>query len=197
MLYLLGISVLLQSAFCGKRCDDYTVSPIRGPIEEYFGVYKPGNWWVYQNKDGTKRDSIYITDYSDVVSRNRTTCLESEERRFAIKNTFFFNAADIYITYQSHETGIAVNFSTSSGQTQSGPLPQFIYQFTDSAFYSFPSSNNQGSNRAGSITLNGQIYQDILIGRYGSDIFYYAKNRGLVGWTANNETFNLTRYKIL
>ena len=36
-------------------------------MEDYFGVYKPGNWWIYNNKSGSKKDSQYVADYKEVL----------------------------------------------------------------------------------------------------------------------------------
>lgn len=197
LLYLLAITILLQSGFCGKRCDDFTTSLIRGPIEDFFGVYKPGNWWVYQNKDGTKRDSIYITDFSDVISRDRTACLEHQIREFTIKNSILMSGNDLYVVYSSETVSVGINFSLIKNQTQSGGFPQFAFDERISKLWSFPEPDNQGNNLLDSIRLNNATYYNILKGSYGNSTYYFAKGKGLIGWIANNETFNLISYKIL
>ncbi|MBA3674254.1 MAG: hypothetical protein H0W75_04730 [Chitinophagaceae bacterium] len=197
LLYSFCVVTLFTSGGCTKRCADYTTSMIRGPIEEYFGAYKPGNWWVYQNKDKTKKDSIYITDHSDTVLQNRTICLKYEERMYTIKSKVLMNGNDLYVISDAEKTGVDINFSLIKYQTQSGGFPQFRYDEDYNKLWSFPEVYNQGQNVFDSITLNNITYYNILQGRYSNNTYYFAKGKGLVGWTANGETFNLTHYKIL
>lgn len=197
LLYLFGLALLLQSSFCGRKCDDFTVSLLRGPMEEYFGVYKPGNWWIYKNKDGAKKDSVYISGFSEMRNRDRTTCLENQERVFIIRNNILMNGSDLYVTYRSGYATVSVNFSLIKDQTQSAGFPQFRHDEDLNKLWSFPETYNQGNNLLDSIRINSTTYYNILRGAYGNNTYYFAKGRGLVGWTANNDTLNLTSYKIL
>jgi hypothetical protein len=197
LLYFLCIILLFVSGVCRRTCDGYTATSINGPIEDYFGVYKPGNWWVYQNKDGTKKDSIYITDYSDQHLQDRTSCFEYEQRSYTIKSNILENGGDLYVLSNSDQVSVGINFSLIKNQTQSGGFPQFIYDSRQNKISSFPEPDNQGQNTFATITINNVTYNDILQGKYGNSVYYFSKDRGLVGWTINGETFNLTNDKIL
>ena len=50
---------------CRKKCTEgaSTKLPLDAKLDGYFGVYKKGNYWVYENQDKTKKDSIYVTAY--------------------------------------------------------------------------------------------------------------------------------------
>ena len=66
-LLLLSIVLMLGNTSCirERNCEKHTQCPTAPLITEYFGNYKPGNYWIYENQDGTKKDSIYVDNYSE------------------------------------------------------------------------------------------------------------------------------------
>jgi hypothetical protein len=173
---------------CRKKCDTYISRPLSGKIETYFGVYKPGNWWVYKNKTGSKTDSFYLTNYSDTMVRNRTSCEEEQQRKFILNNTYLVYPEKTEVNYESMGTGISL--------TMGGSLPFFHYSVINDSVTVFSYPNNPNSH-ADSITINGQKYFDVLVGYNSSTIYYYGKNRGIVGWASHLDTFNLSSFRIL
>src|SRR5258705_9442224 len=89
---------------CWKKCDTYISRPLTGKIESYFGVYKPGNWWIYKNRAGTRTDSIFISDYSETIIRIRTGCEEDHLRKYILNNTYLANSENIEVRYESGGT---------------------------------------------------------------------------------------------
>ena len=159
-------------------------------MEEYFGVYKEDNWWVYTNANRSKKDSIYPQSYFSTTLRNRTTCLETHHRKFTLSNMHLTEGNPTQVLYESYETGIEFRWEVVNQL-----LPDFIYVQNTDTIISTPSF--PGSNRLDSVILNNTTYYQILIGRYGSTTYYFAKNKGLVGWSTALDTFNLVNFKIL
>jgi hypothetical protein len=181
---------------CNRKCDPYEEKRLTGKIENYFGVYKLDNWWIYSNQALTKRDSVYITNFNEAFDHNRTVCEKIEERQFKIVNKFLTDGNPLFVIYRAGGNAIHVNFSFDQGQTQSAGFPQFTYFLDTDTIASFPSPDNPGINIADSISLNGTKYYNILIGKERTNTFYFAKEKGLVGWGTILDTFNLIDFKI-
>lgn len=52
--FLLITSLVFYFA-CERKCDSYRSDSLLPVAEAYFGVYKPGNWWVYVNSTEQKK----------------------------------------------------------------------------------------------------------------------------------------------
>lgn len=72
---LILLVILSQSCF---KCRDLETCQIPEIGERYFGNYKPGSYWVYYNQDMTKKDSVYVLNYtSELRERSmRPECTE-------------------------------------------------------------------------------------------------------------------------
>jgi hypothetical protein len=57
------IASLTLSGCLEKPCKTHDFCPQPETAVRYFSVYKPGSWWVYETSDGSKRDSIYVSEY--------------------------------------------------------------------------------------------------------------------------------------
>lgn len=74
-IYLLFTSILLFYSACNKeRCNNPTYVPRAKLMEEYFGNYKPGAYWIYLNRDSTKRDSIWVDNFRTAKGMNKYNC---------------------------------------------------------------------------------------------------------------------------
>jgi len=71
-------------------------------MEKYFGVYKPGNYWIYYNQDSSKNDSIYISDYEESQWSDMTICQKWDYRSYSI-NSEYLSADKILNTEYSSE----------------------------------------------------------------------------------------------
>ena len=67
------------------QCQNFTRVEQAPIIKKYFGNYKPGAYWIYLNRDSTKRDSVWISDYTSSPHRDRLEqCMEMEENIFKV-----------------------------------------------------------------------------------------------------------------
>lgn len=190
--YCLPLAFTLLAFNCNRNCDTFISRPLTNNTEIFFRSYKSGNWWVYQNINGTKRDSIYLTYYLDSTIKNRTSCLEYEQRKFTLHNLYLANGNNINAVYEAAETTIDFHMEAPGAR-----FPSFTYFLNENLIRSFPSPDNQGNNMLDSIKLNGILYRVVLTGRESPNTYYFAKDRGLVGWATPLDTFNLVNFQIL
>jgi len=196
--------------FCGKeKCINY--HPIPPELDEYFGVYKPNNWWVYTNATRTKRDSVFIKNYklydnpNVYIAGGGTECGES--RYFDLINTFL-STSEIkagYIRYIKYDENFIL-FSTAKGSFQNNSIGFFYFDkqsheikssCCESSYIDADLQKTLNENRKDSILLNDTWYKDVLIGSNDNiSFYYYQKGIGLVGWQTPTDTFNLIKIKI-
>lgn len=98
ILLLLSIILMLGNTSCVRErmCKNHTQCPTAPLILEYFGNYKPGNYWIYENQDGTKRDSIYIDNYfanqyksGESSTKDQSDCIEYYNATFDIHSQYW------------------------------------------------------------------------------------------------------------
>ena len=183
--------VILVNLQCSKHCDIYTYKKLTGTMEDYFGAYKEKNWWVYQNSTGTKRDSIFLSDYKDIFlgEENKKVCEKNEQRTFTINSLYLVDGEKPNPEYFSLGNASIFNFRYHS-------LPTFSYTFTDQKIIVSPSQFNTGTPYLDSININGTKYYNILVGKESTSTCFFAKGIGLVGWMNVLDTFNLVNFKI-
>lgn len=98
-LSILGLMLLIISCKSWIReqmCTSHTYCPTVPLILEYFGNYKPGNYWIYENQDGTKRDSIYVSEYStketksiESSKKDQSDCIKYDKIEFYLNSKYF------------------------------------------------------------------------------------------------------------
>jgi hypothetical protein len=187
----LPVTFILFAFNCNRKCDTYFSQLLTGKTEVYFGAYKSGNWWVYQNQNGTKRDSIYPVYFLDTTIKNKTSCSAYEQRRFTLHNVYLANMNDVEAVYEAAET--TINFRMEAQNTR---FPSFTFFFNEDLIRSFPSPDNTGNNMLDSLKMNGTLYYNILSGKESPNTYYFGKNRGLIGWGTPIDTFNLVNFQI-
>lgn len=197
--FIVFFSILSLLLFgCRKKCDSITEKPLKGKMENYFGAYKEGNWWVYANKSNTKKDSIYLGDFTDKFVKNLTNCESNQTRKFIIHSSYLVEGiSKLYATYEAGGSRVHIYFSFNPGTTVSAGFPFFTdFSNEGGALQSFD-PDSSGKNLYDSITLNGQTYNNILVGRDGTVTYYFGNGKGIVGWGNILDTFNLINFKIL
>jgi len=95
--------------------------PLLPQMEKYFGVYKPGNYWIYYNQDSTKVDSVYVSDYSEGKVKDNNDCVEFDLVSFKLHSEYLSTQAPIkdgilYVTYSSDYKCCVSEVSIISGE---------------------------------------------------------------------------------
>src|SRR5690606_30168763 len=85
-------------------------------MDEYFGNYKPGAYWIYLNRDSTKRDSIWVDNFEAERELDNISCITSNETFFDMHCTYLdttkklrvylgFNGSDLRVNTITMENG--------------------------------------------------------------------------------------------
>jgi hypothetical protein len=180
--------VIVLNLHCEKPCATYTSRPLTGAMEDYFGVYKNKNWWVYQNRPGTKRDSIFLQDFAETFLSNKTTCEKNQRRIFAIDGSYLADGNKFFCDYFTGGHITIIRWTPY--------LPEFRHSSLDQKITVFPAENNTNSPFLDSVRINGATYYNIQVGKESTATYFFAKNTGLVGWMNVLDTFNLVSFKI-
>lgn len=197
------ISVFFVSFFsmtsCKKPCQSPEEVKLESvPIMKYFNTYKSSNWWVYQNADKSKKDSIYISDFIESVKFRFKSCVSDSSRLMKLHSTEFLRNAfssDFYLLIKSTEF-FEIIVSFQGVYTTNNIISLTKYKFT-----TLPISQNNSYEVVPSVILNSSVYTNILVlDGVNGDKYFFAEDLGLVGWHSSNSTsqttFNLINYKI-
>lgn len=200
------IAFVLQSC---QECDDkvyHDVNPITLP---YFSVYKPGNWWVFENSKRTKKDSLFVTELNSRFSpREKFDCdVYRKINAGGIHSYFLFNAQDSTLSSISFNYSNSLGFNAAEGETEfeinhSDNAMSTVYSaanfYYNSSKNTFESTiSTQSAQLIDSVQLDGNKYYSVykFIGDYS--VYYFAKEVGLVRVEKPTDTFTLSKYKIL
>lgn len=127
--FIIAVSLALAFASC-HRCQNLTQVEQAPVIRKYFGNYKPGTYWIYLNRDSTKRDSVWVSDYQKSFTEDPDEqCLKMEAINFKINAT--------YLSW-------GVSFSGYIGSN----AQDFQHTLADISNYGFVARHNDSSLRA-------------------------------------------------
>jgi hypothetical protein len=192
---LVAVFSLLLFFSCGKRCSDKIINkPLNSKLDACFGVYKMGNYWVYENQDQTKRDSFYVSSYSRFFDLKNSSCQAYETLKFSLicmeenllsQGTSYFEGSSASIDF-----GLSSTFFSSD-------INALYFDHQDNKDTVYASSYTSYAWRARFISfkmLNSSNYSGNLFEVYDQqDTLYLQEYVGIIGWKKNNETFNLIK----
>ena len=194
-LSLLTVAVILVNGCsnCNNTYDDLDFSPY---MHQYFGVFEEGNYFIYLNQDGTKRDSIYISDFSEEVSTNRSDCTHDSVRKGLINSEYLSNG-NIRFYY-----GTSIDYAEIQliDWNESGSLSIFFDTYLDTTV--LQAHGNVEPEYFDSLLIWESPSQiDYEVWRFPDSVkgdLYFAKDKGLVQFTvpSTQDTFKLTNYFI-
>ena len=108
-------SLLILSAtfLSGCGCSDADFNVAYDPeLYQYVGMYKPGNYWIYENNKG-QRDSVFVSDYYYNKNEYKNDCSALLSTTYKLN---LFGKSEISIGYTStqirmnSEINILLNF---------------------------------------------------------------------------------------
>ena len=162
----------------------------------YFDVYKQNNWWVYENTDSTAKDSVYVTDYKEILNESCQQKMTTHIREMHVySNLMFGTIASFHSEYAPGPTKDVIN----------------IYGTPLSFYFSYDGTSilNANGNPAvyNDIKIGNKMYKNCLtsfnaemgldtVGDHdwvGANI-WFAPNIGLVKITTKKDTFLLKKY---
>jgi hypothetical protein len=189
--FILSTMVLISSFCCGKKCRQ-PVSSYGMPkeIDPYFGVYKPGSYWIYQNRQATRKDSLYITEASTVMTEElNIACIEYETRKFNLHSNWLNNGSILPVRYENNQQCCEAIFVHDANVNN-----VFSYFLgTDNGKPVIKSANSKllDSMRAGNTT-----YYEVINQQRFSFETWFAPRVGLVQFVNGSDTFYLTKFKM-
>jgi hypothetical protein len=170
--------ILIISEIGCKPCNNATITDyLPASVLAYFDVFKPDNYWVYENQDKTKRDTVrvqilYITPYL----YDYNNCKAYEDRTINFANSQIFNQGNS-LNINSDSYSLSANARTISTQQ----------------FYNI--SKLEGPN----LIINGTTYETPIVAKYSGNRIrevILCKRIGIIRTVIEQDTFNLVNYYI-
>ncbi len=176
-------------------CTDETRETFVMPtiLEDYFGMYQEGNWWVYYNEDSTKMDSLFVTDYEGIMEIPEFGCVQYEWKNYTI------NAKHL----ASNDRVLKATIEGSSCCSW-----RVIWAYQDDGGFSISTREKNNSivlnffpprsEIVDSIEINSILYSNVLSIQTSAsgDRLYFAQNIGLIRFKLSGEIFNLKKHQI-
>lgn len=89
-LLLIFITTFISCYKCSDSELDYCKVPPTG--EKYFKGYANGSYWIYENQDYSKKDSVYVMDYQKTTKKiNKDGCFKWDEISFELHSQYLFS----------------------------------------------------------------------------------------------------------
>jgi len=89
-LLLIFITTFISCYKCSDSELDYCKVPPTG--EKYFKGYANGSYWIYENQDYSKKDSVYVMDYQKTTKKiNKDGCFKWDEISFKLYSQYLFS----------------------------------------------------------------------------------------------------------
>ena len=182
--------LFVLKACVSKGCKDYQEVMIDNVILDYFGMYRSGSYWVYQDQNHEKIDSLYVIYYNKEMVKfggRKPTCYKNEEIEVHLKSIgkslIREEYAIFYLQDNSYRAPIGENASKRVGKMQA------IYTNGDTLL-------GEDCKKITNCLLNNITYLGEISQVGIEDPIYIQKNIGVIGWINNKDTFNLIRYYI-
>jgi hypothetical protein len=170
---------------------------INKKLLEYVGMYKPGNWWVYESSNKLLKDSIYVQEYKERFGYYSSPCGYSQILQSIIITKYLlpdYNKAYLYLECTEKTSFFSI---FENGYHNIGPDIQMKFDhFTDS----FKISKNN-PQLIDSLKINNKYYfNNIKTNNLDEDhnnyFYIFSKGTGLIQWFNGKDTFSLTNYYI-
>jgi hypothetical protein len=188
------LSSLLLSGCLAKPCKTHEFCPQPETAVRYFSVYKPGSWWVYETSDGSKRDSIYVSEYRVEPEQ------DAHDPCYAWEGVYFTCVSDFFVKEEE--------FGGFYGSTGNCPRSIFSIDIRKIGLVSYLDRDTLESGVNGKTltefelpfgldTTYSEVFVDDDIEVRNADDFVFARDIGLIRFCSFDlDTFYLSKYFI-
>jgi len=91
ILLAIFVPVCFTFSSCYRKCKEVRHIERAYIMERYFRNYIPGAWWVYLNRDSTKRDSIWVDNFkTKTITDDINDCLSADEVSFDFHSMYYY-----------------------------------------------------------------------------------------------------------
>ncbi len=185
-LYIVLIQVIGFLSGC-DRCKDLSYCHYLPEMDKYFGMYVPGNWWVYYNQDSTKIDSIYVNNFEETIQKDfLEECIEFPRREFELFSDYISTTAGPLKVFYTIPLNCSINNFSSPG------LGLYVTMNSDTDDH----PNGEDEVFLDSIIINGIVYQEVIYFPGSNANLYLGANKGIIAYINNSDTFSLIKYFI-
>lgn len=183
-----SLILLLFLVYSCRPCNDKTMKRLyfSETFMEYTDMFVPGNWWVYTNSDGTKSDSMYVTNWKDSVFYNKTNLCRAEPIvTFNLNSCYLLDTicdnyaflSSLNSTNQSGTEGINIwNIYSSAG----GGMVMRSGKVMESSKVDF--------------NINNILIEGVYTETSKKETIVWGKKIGILFYTHNSDTFFLKNY---
>jgi hypothetical protein len=166
-------------------------------FKSYFGSYKDGSWWVYEDTLSNLKDSVYITDYnkkSESYSKNSDDYYEFVDYKLQSGGRINW----IFLHKNSSTGELTENLSCYSTQK----VNQETNYFAEIPFICKENGSYVTNDESGFVIIENYYlqtlsYNDVIKIWNQSDTFYFAKDIGLIQYKLGNNNYALIDYLII
>jgi hypothetical protein len=155
----------------------------------YFKVFQNNNAWIYYNQDSSKKDSVYIYNYSSAnCSDIKDACTyEHECRNFKVHSDYLFQSKEV-------DGALTNGWGSDKNTTTFYLINSFssISIFNNSKNDSFYSNQNIPLKKVYNIQINGYFLPEVLI--YNNTI-WFTPDLGIVKYISNNKQDTFIAHK--
>lgn len=145
----------------------------------WFGMFKEGNWWVYEEEKTGLRDSLYIQNYDNTFFGMGCKFTQLIEAKLVSKYIF--------------KTTAKINYNVASDYTTYFKICIDDFCFKSLVYDSL--FDNFKDNPIQSITIQGKVY-DQVVKMVGQDQYIYlAKDVGIIRIEQNDKVYNFIKNK--
>ncbi len=165
----------------------------RAPLmTKYFGNYKLGAYWIYYNRDSTKKDSIWAESFKTIHTGDaQFSCQEGDEIQFYLRNEHLEPTHKLQINIKFNGQDLSRTIFEALGTN--GGLFTFFYATANGTKFLF---NNEELPMVNSYNIwhSDTNYTFNEVAQVGN--LFFAPNIGLIQFIPTNstDTFSLTKF---
>lgn len=132
---LVILYVVIATNYSCNKCKNPTYVPRAKLMNEYFGNYKLGAYWIYLNRDSTKRDSVWVDNFKNEIEKDNISCITSNETFFDMHCTYLDTTMKLSVKLGFN--GDDINVNTITMENKGGDVYGGLYSnSTVDTFYS-------------------------------------------------------------
>ena len=175
-----NLLILFSIVFTGCGCSDSDFNVAYDPeLYQYVGMYKPGNYWIYENNKG-QRDCVFVSDYYYTKNKYKNDCSAQLTTTYNL-NFKLFTIDKIFIKYE---------VQNSSFYHANFPLIINLTYYNNKY-----NCSSYKTKEVDSLKINNKIYIGNLLLYTDTTKIVFTNSIGIIQWIKKNDTINLIRYK--
>lgn len=134
ILFALLAGICFAFTSCYRKCKNVQHIERARLMTKYFRNYVHGAWWVYLNRDSTKRDSIWVDNFKTTTITDKDNCLSADEVSFDMHHQYLEPTQKLVVTIGFNGSDLITN-SYESYDSNGNPYTFLNVRNDSSSFY--------------------------------------------------------------